>query len=168
MRDGLEARLDGLEERLGAMERWQRGQVLAEEERADNTDPLARQESAAVEEQHERGSDSEELGITNFGLQTPAFINTRRRDRAPLPHELRTPRSQEHHNERNRDSHTTYDIDSAGRPSFFPRRALACGLQLRLPIISPQATISNISACKAVQNVRYSAAGATAPVFGSG
>ncbi|CAD6979563.1 unnamed protein product, partial [Tilletia controversa] len=81
MRDGLEARLDGFGERLGAMERWQRGQELAEDERDVNTTP------AAAEEQPEPESDSEEIGITNFGMQTPAFVNTRRRDRAPPPHQ---------------------------------------------------------------------------------
>ncbi|KAE8238562.1 hypothetical protein A4X06_0g8712 [Tilletia controversa] len=86
MPDGLEARLDGFGERLGAMERWQRDRELAEDERDDNTDPPARQESAITEEQLEPGSDSEKIGITNFGMQTPAFVNNLRRDRAPPPH----------------------------------------------------------------------------------
>ncbi|CAD6890816.1 unnamed protein product [Tilletia controversa] len=86
---------------------------LAEDERADHIDPTARQESAAVEEQHERRSDSEELGITNFGLQTPAFVNTRRRDCAPLPHELRD--RQELSNQRHIDSRETPPAGSSSR-----------------------------------------------------
>ncbi|KAE8238201.1 hypothetical protein A4X03_0g8911, partial [Tilletia caries] len=99
MRDGLEARLDGFDERLGAMERWQRQQEFAEDERANDTDPPGRQHSVAVEEQHKPESNSEEIGVTNFGLQTPAYVNTRRRDRAPPPHLRPHQLSDQHHQE---------------------------------------------------------------------
>ncbi|CAD6955546.1 unnamed protein product [Tilletia controversa] len=89
------------------MERWQRGQELAEEDQADDNDPMARQEAAAAEEQQEHESDSEDIGVTNFGLQTPAFVNTRRRERAPLPHQLLNQSRPELGNQRDPGFHPT-------------------------------------------------------------
>ncbi|CAD6958498.1 unnamed protein product [Tilletia controversa] len=118
MRDGLEARLDGFAERLGAMERWQRGQELAAEEQADDTGPLARPESTVAEEQHDQESDDEDIGVTNFGLHTPAFVNTRRRDRPPPPHQLLNQNRPEFNNQRTLGLHPTIPAQELRAATF--------------------------------------------------